>query len=202
MFVTTDPAQYRRKRRLVNYVLSDQSMRLFEPSICDNIDIFLRRLLAADQAPLDMTPCCRYLGLDTAGQLGFSYQLKLQTEETYRFLADAITLGSWRNNACMQYTLLAKLRPGPIMDLFPNSLRARLFAMVKLMVASRLSRSSDKSHHDLLSAFEAQSNDSSMELMQDDIWPEGIFFLFCRLVHHSNPRICAGWRANKPNRSR
>ncbi|KAI1868729.1 uncharacterized protein JN550_006304 [Neoarthrinium moseri] len=149
IFTTTDKSEHRPKRKLISQVLSDHSMRRFESTMAEQIDVFLGRLLQSDSSPINMTPACRKLGLNIAGLLGFGYDLELQTDNTHIFLTDAINFGNYRVNTCMQFTPLARLKPGPIMDLFPNSLRARLM---------------DQSDLDI------------KNLKQQSLWTEAVFF--------------------------
>lgn len=44
IFTTTDKDEHRPKRKLTSQVLSDQSMRAFEPTLADQVDVFLRQL--------------------------------------------------------------------------------------------------------------------------------------------------------------
>ncbi|KAI0884179.1 cytochrome P450 [Annulohypoxylon maeteangense] len=176
IFTTTSKAEHRPKRRLVSQVLSDQSMRSFEPTLLAQIDVFLKMLLQSNEVPVNMSPTFRFLGFNIAGLLGFGYDLHLQTDDTYRYLADAITLGSYRVNACMQFAFLASLKPGRILGLFPNSLHTRLFDMIRTMVSSRLAQPID-AQHDLLATFHKQSKSDNQEMKLNDIWNEG-FLLF------------------------
>ncbi|KAI1320140.1 cytochrome P450 [Xylariaceae sp. FL0255] len=73
-------------RNLVSRVLADRSLRSFEPTMLHQVNIFLKQLFVSSNQPINLTPRCRYLGLDIAGHLGFGYDINLQTEDTYRFL--------------------------------------------------------------------------------------------------------------------
>jgi cytochrome P450 len=122
-----------------------------------------------------MTPTCRYLGLNIAGYLGFGYDLSLQTNDVHRFITNAITFGNYRVNTTMQFTPLSQLRPGVLMDLFPNSLRAKLMAILRKMITSRLAQPPD-AKQDLLSVFTVQSDVSIKNLRQESLWTEAVFF--------------------------
>lgn len=150
-------------------------MRAFEPIIRNQIAVFLTQLLESKGRPVNMTPNCRHLGLDIAGLLGFGYDLHLQTNGAHRYLTDAINFGNYRVNMCLQFPPLAKLKPGLIMDLFPNSLRAKLMATIQKMITSRLAQPSD-ARHDLLSVFREHSNVDTENLRQGQLWTEAVFF--------------------------
>jgi cytochrome P450 len=163
-------------------------MRTFESTMAEQIDVFLRRLLQSSSSPFDMTPACRYLGLNIAGHLGFGYDLNLQIDETHRFLTDAITFGNYRVNTCMQFTPLARLKPGPIMDLIPNSLRARLMGTLAKMIESRLAQPSN-AKHDLFSVFTEQSDLDIKNLKQQSLWTEAVFFFAAGGHRHIPPML-------------
>ncbi|KAI5923212.1 cytochrome P450 [Camillea tinctor] len=175
VFTTTGKAEHRPKRRLISQVLSDRSMRGFELTLLAQIDVFLKQLLHSKKTPTNMTPTCRYLGLSIAGLLGFGYDLNLQTDDTHRYLTKSLKFGNYRINACMQFTPLAKLKPGLILDLFPNSLRARLMRTLRTMISSRLAQPPD-AQYDLFAAFNKQLEAGSKDIKLDDIWTEGFFF--------------------------
>ncbi|XDG02588.1 hypothetical protein ABKA04_002203 [Annulohypoxylon sp. FPYF3050] len=122
-----------------------------------------------------MTSTLRFLGLNIAGLLGFGYDLALQTDDTHRYLADALTSGSYRVNIAMQFTLFARLKLGNIMKLFPNSLRNKLLGTIKTMVSTRMSRPAG-AHYDLYAAFNNQLQKNNNEMKLSDIWTEGFFF--------------------------
>ncbi|KAI0476374.1 cytochrome P450 [Xylariaceae sp. FL0804] len=175
IFTTTSKREHRPKRRLISQLLSDQSMREFEPTMTSRVDLFLRQLMPSSAQPVDITPMCRHLGLEIAGLLGFGYDLRLQTDAAYRFLTKGLTLGNYRVNACLQWPLLARLKTSFIMDLFPNSLRARLFATISEMITTRMSEPVN-ARHDLLSVFHSSADVDVRNLRQGQLWTEAVFF--------------------------
>ncbi|KAI0965837.1 benzoate 4-monooxygenase cytochrome P450 [Xylaria arbuscula] len=114
VFNTIDKRVHRIKRQHVGRISTDRSIRTFEPKLSQQVDVFMRQLLLSCQkdtgSAINMSRRCRYLGLDIAGYLGFGYALNLQTELTYRYLADAMMIASWRLNMYMQFPALRKLR--------------------------------------------------------------------------------------------
>ncbi|KAI4598965.1 hypothetical protein KJ359_002380 [Pestalotiopsis sp. 9143b] len=175
VFTVADKSEHRPKRKLMSHLLSDQSMRSFESTMSAQINVFLEQILHSGSRPYNVTPACRNLGLNVAGHLGFGYDLNLQTDEKHRYLADAITFGNYRVNSCMQFTPLAMLNPGPIMDLFPNSLRRKLMDTLTKMIEHRLADSSDF-HHDLLSVYAQQTDIVVKSIKQQSLWGEAVFF--------------------------
>ncbi|KAI0003184.1 cytochrome P450 [Xylariaceae sp. FL0662B] len=180
IFNVTDKAIHRSKRRLIGQVVSEQSMRSFEPIMQKEIDVFIGELFKSSQTsePMNMTPMCRYLGLDIVGHLGFGFDLHLQTSDTYRFLSNAFNMGNYRINVIMQLPWLLNLRPDLIAQYVPNSPRPKLLNMLEKMITQRLSKPID-AHPDLMShaAIPLNANPKDFSgLRQGDLWPEAAFF--------------------------
>jgi cytochrome P450 len=168
---------HRRKRRLIGQVVSEKSMRSFEPTMLQEIDVFLKKLMKASNssARVNITPAVRQLGVDIVGHLGFGFDLNMQTEETNHWLLKAFYLGDWRVNVCMQWPLLTWIRPEVISNLMPNSIRSRLFNLVDTMIKARLSQKID-SKHDLLGVIAGSMGDDFKSLRQQELWTEAFFF--------------------------
>ena len=66
-------------------VLTERSMRTFEPTMTAQIDIFLRLLLASCQSgsPVEMTQRCQRLGVDIVGLLAFGYPFNTQASDEF-----------------------------------------------------------------------------------------------------------------------
>ncbi|KAI0140025.1 cytochrome P450 [Hypoxylon sp. NC0597] len=177
VFNSRDKTTHRIKRRLVGQALSDHSLRQFEPTLLEQIDRFLKVLLRASEtsSPVNMTPATRHLGLDIIGQLGFGYDLKLQTDDEHRFLTKAIMFSNFRINLCMQFPLLTHLRLDVLASLVPNSIRARLLATVEKMITTRLAQPVD-AKRDLLSFIAPKLETDLKDVQRSDLWPEAVFF--------------------------
>jgi len=80
------------KRKLIAPLLSDRSMRIFEATMLDQINIFLRTLLQASQQNkiVDVSPPTERLAVDVIGQLAFGYQLDTQIDPTHRGVVEGI----------------------------------------------------------------------------------------------------------------
>jgi cytochrome P450 len=88
IFGTLDKERHRQKRRIYGQVLSDRSLRIFEPTMIDEIDIFLKQLTTQDS--VNMAILCERLTADIAGQLAFGQPLRTQTESTNRVFPRAM----------------------------------------------------------------------------------------------------------------
>ncbi|KAI1391783.1 cytochrome P450 [Hypoxylon trugodes] len=177
VFNSRDKSIHRTKRRLVGQALSDHSLRQFEPTLLEEVDKFLNVLLRASKnsSPVNMTPTSRHLGLDAIGQLGFGYDLKMQSEEENRFLMNGLVLAGMRINTCMSFPLLIHLRLDLLASLIPNSIRTRLLAVVEKMIATRLAQPVD-AKHDLLSFIVPKLETDFKDVKKGDLWPEAVFF--------------------------
>lgn len=60
IFNTIDKVVHSKKRRIIGPVISERSMRVFEPNMVEQIDAFLLQLLRSSQqnGGLNMTPIC------------------------------------------------------------------------------------------------------------------------------------------------
>ncbi|KAI1264045.1 cytochrome P450 [Xylariaceae sp. FL1019] len=177
VFNTRDKNVHRFKRRIIGQALSDQSMRAFEPTLLEQVDVFLKVLLDSQSSPVNISPAVRHLGLDVIGQLGFGYDLKLQTDDSHRFLKDGVMFSNFRINLVFQLPALLGFRPDLIASKLPNSIRAKLLNTVEKMVRSRLAEPLD-AKHDLLSfaADKLGSSSDGSDVREGDLWPEAVFF--------------------------
>ncbi|KAI1327353.1 cytochrome P450 [Xylariaceae sp. FL0255] len=176
IFTTINKSEHRPKRKLISQLLSDQSVRAFEPVINERVNTFLHQLAAPGSKPSpNMTLKLRHLGLEVAGLLGFGYNLQLQTKDTHRFLTKAITLGNYRANACMQYPPLADLKIDKVLNLLPDKLRESLISTVTKMITARLAEPVD-ARHDLLSVFHSATDVDMQNIGQSELWAEAFFF--------------------------
>ena len=73
-----DQTQHQRKRKFIGQVLTERSMRTFEPRMSEQIDIFLQLLLTSCRSGsvVNMTERCQRLGVDIVGLLSFGHPFK------------------------------------------------------------------------------------------------------------------------------
>ncbi|KAI1078585.1 benzoate 4-monooxygenase cytochrome P450 [Whalleya microplaca] len=112
-FNAIDKNVHRRKRKLVGQAVTERSMRMFEPTMTEQIDIFLEQLLKACQEShqtINMTEICKKLTIDVIGHLAFGYPLNLQSDPIHQYLVQALAIASYRMNVYMQFPLLRKLQ--------------------------------------------------------------------------------------------
>lgn len=180
VFTALDKQEHRRKRKLIAPVINDRSMRIFEPALLEKTDVFVEQILKAsqkDDEPVNMSRNCRFLGVDVVGLLSFGYDLKTQTEDTYRFLPNILTQGTWRVNIRLQWPSFNKLKP-ELFFILRTLLTGRGFVVVlRKMIKARLEIDKHAKHDlyaHMVHALNAKDEDEKTTL--DEIWTEAIFF--------------------------
>lgn len=116
-------------------------MRLFEPAMLGQIDIFLRQIYASSESVVNMTDRCQWLGLDIIGLLAFGYRLNLQTEKEYRFIPRAFADIKSGINVFMQFPALSTF--APLITPFTEPEKGKLLNMVYMMMLARAAQDKD-----------------------------------------------------------
>ncbi|KAI0397596.1 cytochrome P450 [Xylariaceae sp. FL0594] len=176
IFNVIDRRAHRVKRRLIGNVLSERSMRVFEPQMSEQIDIFLGQIRKARDTPVNIAKRSKYLALDIVGHLAFGYSLNLQTESTNHYMIGALRRGNYRVNTYMQYPLLATLRLELLFYVVNRMRKVSYLTLLEKMIKARL-REDKHAKHDLYSVV-ADAMDSTGEdrIEESEIWSEAIFF--------------------------
>ncbi|KAI1824026.1 cytochrome P450 [Xylaria intraflava] len=176
-----DRALHRLKRKLMGRAVSEQSMRSFEPTMAEEVNVFLRKLLDASNSTgskriVNMARNCKYLGYDVVGHLAFGYPLRLQVNDEHRFIADANAYGNYRINVFMQWPLTRYTRLERIFELIPSTLRARLLGAIEKMIKARLAQAID-ARRDLYYYVAAEFGADPSSLRLGNLWSEAVFFI-------------------------
>ena len=177
-----DKSVHRRKRKVIAQGLSDQCMRSFEPTILDQIRIFLRKLVHDElkndwSNPVNMSHCVKRLGLDIMGSFGFGQSFDTQSNAVNRFLIDAITSNNYRSGVYAQIPSMAKFK---LEKLFSPSIAAMRQKYGQLMTTLIRTRAmADKySQHDLLSFLDNAKDPETGEGFDEmELWSESRFLL-------------------------
>ncbi|KAI1496789.1 cytochrome P450 [Biscogniauxia marginata] len=158
VFNVIDQPSHRVKRKLIVQVVSERSMRIFEPTM-EQIDIFIQQLLQSTQnseapRPLNMTPLAKSLGLDIVCLLAFGYPLNTQTAATNHHIRDGIPA---------------------VFHLFTDARqrRMRYQKTIEHLVNSRVAEDKN-ARHDLYSM--AADAVDAQEIRASEIWAEALFF--------------------------
>ncbi|KAI4858580.1 cytochrome P450 [Hypoxylon rubiginosum] len=174
IFGTLDRERHKQKRKVYGQILSDRSLRTFEPTMRNEIDVFLRQLLKAHAEPVNMTPLCERLATDIAGQLAFGQPLNTQTDATNRiFPRSMISMNAvvsffmaWPAIS-LTWPLLSRLNKKNGL-MFGRALRGIVQARMALPKGAK---------HDFYSIAAEDVGEGEEGLRRSEIWAEAVFFL-------------------------
>jgi cytochrome P450 len=184
IFTAVDRHLHRTRRQLIGQVITERSMRVFEPKMIEQVDLFASQLLAASRSsrPVNMTEQTRLLGLNLAGLLGFGYDLGLQTNEENRFMLTVLDFGTFYSSLFFQYPLAKNIRylnrvtfwkaPSPFLQF-----GGKYLALIEKMINTRTAEEKD-AKHDLYSfVADALDVESGGGLRKSEFWAEANLFL-------------------------
>ncbi|KAI1451511.1 cytochrome P450 [Annulohypoxylon moriforme] len=168
---------HRRKRKLVGRTTTDAAMRAFEPSMIEQVDIFIKHLADGRQQPTDVRTRCSYMSFDIVGLLSFGYSLHLQTDEENQFLVEQLARGNHRMNTFMQIPIIPRYKLQLYINKFFQKEREKTARLIETMIRSRMAEDVH-AKRDLYShvadAINAKDDDS---LRLGDLWYEAFFFI-------------------------
>lgn len=176
LFDTLDQAEHARKQRIIGRVISELSMRTFEPIMSSQIDIFLRQLLLAAQKEevVDVSPIMLRLAADVICHLGFGYPMRTLTEETNRPLLDAFGMASGRVALYMNWPATAKVLD-PLINWLGKQAYEDFRIAVQKMVEYRMSLPKDAKHDLYKMALSDKKGEET--LLESELWAEAVFFI-------------------------
>ncbi|KAI5919082.1 cytochrome P450 [Camillea tinctor] len=176
MWITPDRRDHRRKRKLIAPVISERSMRSFEPQMLVQIDIFLRQLLRSSHQgdPINMTRPCERLAVDIIGQLAFGFPLKTQTEETNQPISDSLKAMSNLNTLLMAWPAMTAI--APLMGWLGRKKIGKFYQALHNMIKSRKAMTKD-AKHDFYALATGEINPGEYGLSDAELWPEAVFIM-------------------------
>lgn len=176
IFNALDRNVHRVRRKLVGSAVTERAIRGFEPTMQEQINIFLRTVLAASQKgdSIDVSERVRRLGSDIVGFLAFGFPFNSQTEEQYRFLPEAVTVGNGINNVKMQFPFLGNSVFSTLTDLLTHFELRKFYKMLDLMISTRLAKPKDE-YSDLYKHVVDQLEETK-DVRMSDVWAEAMFF--------------------------
>lgn len=153
-------------------------MRMFEPTMIDQIEVFIERIrrAARDSTAINMSVVVRHLGLDIAGLLGFGYDLGMQTSEENRFMLPMLDAGATWSSVFLHWPGSRRFRMGLVAHKIFRNLRGKYLSLVQKMISSRSSLGID-AKKDLYSILAPALGDGSEGLRQSELWAEANMFL-------------------------
>jgi cytochrome P450 len=179
LFNVIDKRSHRTKRRIVGQGLNERAMRKFEPVIIQQVNTFLKSLVQASKnnTIVNMTDLSNYLGLDVSVELGFGYNLGLQTDERNRWIVNAISTSNWRINLYMQWPSLKSLNLEKLLLPFLLPRVLRYHRLVKDMIKSRRAEA-EHAKPDLFSFVSGYKDPETGEsLSSRELWSESTFLI-------------------------
>lgn len=152
-------------------------MRLFESTLQQQVDIFIEQL-GSSHGPVDITPRCRWVGLDTIGLLAFGFDFNVQQDPKYRFVLDGMFAGNYKSNCFFQFPLLHDLGLEKLLASISGRSRARFWAVLEKMTTSRLIQGR-AARNDLVSFVAEGSQGAVMDGtdLRELLLSEGLFFI-------------------------
>ncbi|CAG8959910.1 hypothetical protein HYFRA_00013182 [Hymenoscyphus fraxineus] len=179
IFTVVDKTAHRHRRRLIGSVLSDRSMRTFEPTINTQANIFLQTLSSKSKQsqPVNMSQETRRYGMNIAALLAFGYDLRLQTDEENLFLLTVLDVGTFANSFLLQFPFLREWGLGVLLMLPAFRVVEKYFVLVERLITARTALAKD-AKHDLYS-FVADSLGVEGEegIRKSELWAEANIFL-------------------------
>ncbi|KAI1501827.1 cytochrome P450 [Biscogniauxia marginata] len=176
MWSTLDMDAHHRKRKLVGPVVSERSMRVFEPTMSATTDVFLRQLLKSSQQgrPVNMTERCERLAVDIVGLLAFGYPLNTQTEETNQLVPDSLKTTSTLSTLIMAWP--ATHIVAPLAGWLGRKRAATFRLALRKMIGARMALPKD-AKHDFYALATGEICPGEQGLSATELWPEAVFFI-------------------------
>lgn len=176
MWSTLDRETHHRKRKLVGPVVSERSMRAFEPIMSAAMDVFLRQLLESSQQGrlVNMTERCERLAVDIVGLLAFGYPLNTQTEETNKLVPDSLKNLSTLSTLIMAWP--ATRIVAPLVGWLGRKRAATFHLALRKMIGARMALPKD-AKHDFYALATGETSPGEQGLNAAELWPEAVFFI-------------------------
>ncbi|KAK8013119.1 hypothetical protein PG991_010494 [Apiospora marii] len=174
IFNALDRNEHLRKRKIIGPALSDRSMRKFDCTLAEQVDIFLQQLGSSPGKPVNLTDQCRQLTMDAAVLLAFGSPVHLQTKNDNDFILKGISMANYRINCYMNFPFLQKLQLDYLFRRSP--MRVQWRDLVQNMIRSRLAL--DKhARDDLYSFVMGDLEDAEGDIEHSELFAESLFFM-------------------------
>lgn len=178
VFNCLDKRLHRIKRKVIGQAVTERAMRLFETTLQQQVDIFIEQLSLSRGESVDITPRCRWVGLDTIGLLAFGFEFNVQQDPEYRFVLDGMFAGNYKSNCFFQFPRLHDLGLEKLLASISGRSRAKFWAVLDRMTTSRLSQGKS-ARADLVSFVAEGSQGSVMDdaQLRELLLSESLFFV-------------------------
>ncbi|KAI0381178.1 cytochrome P450 [Hypomontagnella monticulosa] len=181
IFSAQDRQLHRSRRQLIGRAISERSMRIFEPTMLEQIDLLVRHILQSTQgfqpAAINMTERARLLGFDLAGLLAFGYNLNLQTREDNGFVLPMLEAGFFWSSVFLHWPLTRRFSIGLALLKVFRRLRSQYLSLLEHIISSR-NKMDKNAQHDLYSIVADELDSSGPDgIRQSELWAEATLFL-------------------------
>ena len=177
-----DRGMHRQRRKLIGPALNDRSVKVFEPTINEQVDIFIRQLaLGQDRQPIDMKERVNHLILDIISLLSFGFPLQTQTNEEYRFLTDSMVESNHRMNVYMQIPVIPRYRLQNHINRIWSRSREKFLRFLDLMIQSRMSEDVHAKYDVYSFLADTLKTDEGKNFRAHDLWMEALLFIIAGL---------------------
>ncbi|KAI0975337.1 cytochrome P450 [Xylaria arbuscula] len=176
VFTTRNKDVHRAKRKLIAPALNERAVKSFEPLLIEQVDVYLRQILAASKnsEPVNMSEKAGYLALDIVTQLSFGRSLNVQTSDENRFVLKALTFGLFRGNVWYHVYYLSRLWADSLLDWVFYDSREKYSRLLHKMIQDRVARGANGKRDFYAFITEGtEANDKSRENM----WWEAHFLV-------------------------
>ncbi|KAK8090644.1 cytochrome P450 [Apiospora phragmitis] len=174
IFGSLDKERHRQKRKVYGRMLSERSLRIFEPTMIGEIETFLNQLVGSGGEPVNMTPMCECLTADVAGELAFGQPLHTQTETTNRVFPRAMLSMNFLVSLFMTWPALSTT--WPLLRRLNQRNGAVFSSVIERIIAARMKLPRD-ARHDFYSICADSTYSEEEGLGQSELWAEAVFIL-------------------------
>ncbi|KAI0532291.1 cytochrome P450 [Xylaria digitata] len=177
IFSMLDKRQHRIRRKIMGQAVNDKAVRAFEPTMTEQIEIFIQQLWSSSRVsdPVNVTERCKWLGMDIVGHLAFGYALNLQTDPTNRYMTPGLAVSTYQFNCFMQCPLLKTLRLHHLIGITGTKERLKYAKTLHYIIRNRLSEPTH-AHNDLYSFVADHLDNASGGIQTSELWSEAVFF--------------------------
>ncbi|ETS75220.1 hypothetical protein PFICI_13704 [Pestalotiopsis fici W106-1] len=174
IFNTLDRSGHARKRKIIGPALSERSMRMFEPIMSSQVDVFLKYLLKSGSNLVDVSERFRRLAMDIVVHLAYGYPLDLQLHDEHYFILKSISLANWKINSFMNWPLLSKMGIQYLLDKSP--VRKQWKNVIEKMIQTRVEQDSPE-RRDFYSFVLQNLDAETADFRQSELFSESLFFI-------------------------
>jgi cytochrome P450 len=163
---------------MVGAALTERATRSFEPTLMEQVDVYLKLLLqtSRESQPINVTERAKWLALDVVGKLSFGYQLEAQTREDNRFVSSALAFGIYRGNLWHYFYFTSKVYFYRLFDWIFFDSRERYFGLLEKMITSRVEQGAD-GHRDFYSFISEMNQETGNDIRKGELWGEANLLL-------------------------